>query len=384
MASESVEDPDVLFTGIATQKGASFGYGEKGLEFNSGDGSTFLWLGFRLQGRYDSLPGTLNDATDLANPDAGKWDLKRGRIKGGGHLIDEGFQIYSEYDFTTNGWLDYRATFKLAKHTTFRLGQWKSEFNRERIDSSGAQQFVDRSLSNYWFTIDRQLGAALSTRFWAGEAADSSVWIELLSGRGLGSTPSDDSWLGMLRWQWNPTGEVLGFGQADLDRSEDLISAVTLATVFGDSHYTGFSSSGGDQLPGFTYGDYQIFQLMFETAVRWRGLSWQQELHWKNIDDRISGAHRQIMGGYVQAGAFPSEFWSCFPDPLEIVTRIASVDPDTSLSNDLQWEWTVGANWYFNGHRSKLSTDLSLLDFDDPIIGHQSDLRLRFQWDVSF
>ena len=72
------------------------------------------------------------------------------------------------------------------------------------------------------------------------------------------------------------------------------------------------------------------------------------------------------------------------PDELELVARIAHVDPDTSLSSDSQWEWTLGANWYFNGHRNKLSTDVTLLDIDDPATGSASDVRFRIQWDVSF
>lgn len=76
-----------------------------------------------------------------------------------------------------------------------RAGQWKSEYNRERIDSSGKQQFVDRSLANYWFTLDRQMGTSVQLRLNEGEAFDSSVWIEYLSGRGLGAAYNGDNGL---------------------------------------------------------------------------------------------------------------------------------------------------------------------------------------------
>ena len=57
-------------------------------------------------------------------------------------------EIYSEYNFPTDSLLDYRATWRLREHLKLRFGQWKSDYNRERIDSSGKQQFVDRSLSD--------------------------------------------------------------------------------------------------------------------------------------------------------------------------------------------------------------------------------------------
>lgn len=385
LAGAAIAAPDgesTPITGLENSENRMFHFGEMGLEFESGE--TSLWLGIRLQSRYDSLPGTLNEPSDLTSPEPGEWSLHRGRIKGGGPLIAEWFEIYSEYDFTTNGWLDYRATMHLGDDLSFRVGQWKSDFNRERIDSSGAQQFVDRSISNYWFTLDRQLGLSAKARLAPGGPIDSMLWLEFLSGRGLGANFDDDSGLWMLRWQWNPAGEMLGFGQADLKRHKKPVSEVTLATVYGDTHYTRFSSTGGGQLPGFTYGDYRIFQLMFETAARWRGLSWQQELHWKEIEDRQTAGRRRLWGGYGQVGAFPSEFVGWVPEPLELVARVASVDPDTSISSDRQWEWTLGANWYFDGHRNKISTDVSLLDFDDPLTGYESGLRFRVQWDVSF
>lgn len=391
-ASPEVEAPAVLVSSkdgtVANEVGGGdhrrFRYGKKGLEFETADGSTFLWLGFRLQGRYDSLPGQIKSTGDLIMPDNGEWSLNRGRVKGGGHLFRRAFEIYSEYDFTSNTWLDYRATWNFGDSAWVRVGQWKSDFNRERIDSSGKQQFVDRSLANYWFTIDRQLGVGAGGRLGRGKAWDSSIWLEYLTGRGLGSTFRSDSGLWMLRWQWNPQGEPIGFGQSDLERREDPVTAVTLATVYGDTHYTRFSSKGGGQLPGYGYGDYRLFQLMFETAAKWRGMSWQQELHWKEIENRRGGGRRHIVGGYAQLGAFPSECWSWFPEPMEVVARITHVDPDTSISSDGQWEWMVGTNWYFNGHRNKLSADLALVDIDDPATGSKSDLRLRFQWDVSF
>ena len=361
-----------------------FNYGEKGLQFTTKDESTFLWLGVRLQGRYDSLPGSLNSADDLNGSDLENWDLKRGRFKGGGHLFSESLQVYSEYDFTTETLLDYRVTYNPSEQFALRFGQWKSEFNRERIDSSGKQQFVDRSISNYWFTLDRQTGVSINSRLWKGQAFDSTIWLEYLSGRGRGAGFEDGYGLGMLRWQWNTTGEVLGFGQADLKRSKEAVSAITLAAAHGESPFTRFSSSGGGQIPGLDSSDYRITQAMFETAYRWRGFSWQQEFHWKELEDLESGKRRTLLGGYAQVGAFPAEFHSGFPDPLELTARVAWVDPDTSISSDHQWEWVLGANWYFNGHRNKLSADVAYLDFDDPIAQSNSDWRFRIQWDVSF
>ena len=69
---------------------------------------------------------------------------------------------------------------------------------------------------------------------------------------------------------------------------------------------------------------------------------------------------------------------------MPLIKPKLDVDPDTSVSGDHLWEWMLGANWYFNGHRNKISTDLAYLDFDDPLASARSAWRFRLQWDVSF
>ena len=381
-ASDPAEQP--LFDSTSESSAPYLRYdADKGLRYTSPAEQTDLWIGLRFQFRTDSLPGQIRSVSDLQPPPNGATELKRGRVKGGGTLFSEDLEIYSEYNFPTNSLLDYRGTWHITDTFNVRVGQWKSDYNRERIDSSGKQQFVDRSLSNYWFTLDRQMGTSLNFRLNEGESFDSTVWLQYLSGYGLGASYSDDSGLWMVRWQWNPQGEVLGFNQADLDRTEDFISAVTLGAVYGDSRFTRFSSSGGGQLPGYGFGNYRFNQIMFETAAKWRGWSWQQELHWKDIETRGTGTHQSILGGYAQIGTFPSEYCIHLPKPLELVARAAHVTPDVSLSNNAQWEFALGTNWYFNGHRNKISADVSTLNMNSPT-GAESEARFRLQWEVSF
>jgi len=59
------------------------------------------------------------------------------------------------------------------------------------------------------------------------------------------------------------------------------------------------------------------------------------------------------------------------------------VCPAPYVGGGLQQEWTLGSNWFFNGHRNKLTADLSYL-VDDLLSGDDEALRLRLQWDVSF
>ncbi len=351
---------------------------DRGLVFRRG--ATDLWLGVRGQFRYNST-ATVLDTEEPTQVDE-SLSVNRARIKGGGVVGVPWLAGYGEYDLVGSKWLDYRTTITVSGWLDIRFGQWKSDFSRERINSSGKQQLVERSISNYWFTLDRQRGLSTSTRVGEGTRWDSKVWVQALSGQGLNQETERGEGLLLARWQWNPDGEVLPFSGSDLERRSQRLSSVALAYVSGDSHCSRFSSNGCGQLPGFSSSEFDLEQLMFETALQYRGLGWEQELHYKRIRDERTGEVTRLMGGYAQLGSFLNEWWPIVPARLELVARLALVDPDTDHSGDTNREFTLGANWFIHGHRNKLSADLSWLKEDDIVDAH-SQFRLRLQWEVS-
>ena len=365
---------------------ADFSYGSKGLQYQSADGNNFLWFGVRLQGRHTDSTINYDDSPGQPNKSGTETKLNRGRLKLGGHLLTPKFAVYTEYDFTNEQLLDLRVTYELASWLSIRAGQWKSEFNRERIDSSGAQQFAERSIVTPWFTIDRQKSVVAFGRVGAGKAFDSSYWFGRLSGAGRGGDIHDAEGLWMARYQWNFTRRVLGFGQSDIGRRDKPAGSIAVAAISGKSMYTAFSSAGGGQLPGYSAGTsdrYRIRQTLLETAWRYRGFSWQQEMHWKNITDSVTNTEQQLLGGYAQAGMFFSEVWQKFPEPLEITLRYASVDPNENPDSGIEREYTLATNWFFDGHRNKLTADIARVDRRE-VAGTNTETRVRLQWDVSF
>jgi hypothetical protein len=59
------------------------------------------------------------------------------------------------------------------------------------------------------------------------------------------------------------------------------------------------------------------------------------------------------------------------------------VDPDRDRSDDYEREITLGANWFFNGHRNKITFDVSRVGRK---LAPETDTsnRVRLQWDWSF
>lgn len=66
-----------------------------------------------------------------------------------------------------------------------------------------------------------------------------------------------------------------------------------------------------------------------------------------------------IVGGYAQVGMFFSEVWGGVPEPMELALKYAMVDPDGGDEDGIEREFILAANWFFKGHRNKLSADIS-------------------------
>jgi phosphate-selective porin OprO/OprP len=359
----------------------------KGFEFHFEDDKYMFYIDFRGQFRaaypHDNFPTNEDDFSD----DDINLGISRARIKFGGYIGQPEYNFYLEQDVRGGNLLDFRAQIEKLPYLKFRVGQWKARYSRERIISSGKQTGLERSLINRIFTIDRQQGVSLYGNIDGGGVANFNYWAEVLTGSGRGSSlGDDDNLMYMLRLQWNPNGEELGFSGSDLEFHKKFISSIAVAGVTNTSRYTRFSTSGGGELYGFENGidgQYKVDQFLVETAFKYRGLSFDQELHFKKIDDRVNLEETNLIGNYFQVGYFFHYLFPKFPKPLEVFARQAFYDPDTTISGNNNFEYSFGFNWFFKGHKSKLTLDYSYLDFDQFDIEDQTDHMVRIQWDVS-
>lgn len=359
----------------------------KGFEFHFLEDKYLLQIDFRGQFRasypYDNFPVT---STDF-DKDKASFEIQRARLKIGGHAFKSYYTFYFEQDLKGANLLDFRVQIEKYPFLKLRVGQWKARYSRERRVSSGNQQGVDRSLINRVFTVDRQQGVSLYGNLKGNGAANFNYWASVFTGMGRGASSNDDNNLMyMLRFQWNPNGEFLKFSGSDIKNHQKFTSTIAIAGVTNTSPYTTFSTAGGRQLYGFDKGvdgQYKIDQLMFETAFKYKGLSWQQELHYKNIDDNINLKETTLIGNYFQLGYFFHHSFSKFPKPLEIFARQAFYDPNVDIANNNNFEYTLGCNWFFKGHKNKLTFEYSYLKYNEfnPIF--ESGNRFRLQWDVS-
>ena len=359
----------------------------KGFEFHFFDDNYLLQIDFRGQFRasfpYDKFP---KESADFNDEDT-NLGISRARIKIGGYVFRPYYTFYFEQDIKGSNLLDFRVQIEKLNYLKLRVGQWKARYSRERVISSGKQQGLERSMINRVFTLDRQQGVSIYGNLDGGKLANFNYWMSTFMGTGRGGGVNDDqNLMYMLRLQWNPNDRILAFSGSDLEFHKKFTSSLALAGATNTSQYTAFSTSGGGQLTGYdpgVDGQYKIDQFMFETAFKYKGISWQQEFHYKKVDDRINLEESTLIGNYLQIGYFFHYILPKFPEHLELFARQSFYDPNIDLTNNNNFEYTVGCNWFFKGHKNKLTFDYTYLEYHEFEPIYNSGNRFRLQWDIS-
>ena len=91
-------------------------------------------------------------------------------------------------------------------------------------------------------------------------------------------------------------------------RRSEVAAAIHEAKMDGDvSENAGYEEAKRQQ--AFVEGRIMTIQAMLESAVLYRGFSWQQELHWKEIIDLKNERVTTLMGNLVQVGYFFHHLW---------------------------------------------------------------------------
>ena len=365
-------------------------YAKPGVQFQTMDGDYKMKLNFRVQFRgylnFDADPTTIEDFQNFNNG----INVNRARIKVGGNAYKPSLKYYFEYDIEGSNLLNFEFMIERWKFLKFRVGQWKSRYSVERMISSGNQQTLERSLINRAFTIDRQRGASVYGNLEGKGAANISYWASVFTGTGRGNRSNDDKhMMYMGRLQWNISGEEVKFTGSDLSYSDKFTTYIATAAVTNRSKYTRYSTSGGGFLEGFEDaedGQYRVNQYLIEANFRYKGWYYQQEYHWKEIEDKIYDTPiTHLTGHYAQLGYLIGQKINFLPKDFEVYGRHSVFNPNRELKDDLQFEYTVGLNWFIFGHNNKITAEYSYLDYESiDMVPNQSGSRYRLQWDISF
>ncbi|MFQ5715858.1 MAG: porin, partial [Nitrospinales bacterium] len=241
--------------GVKKQEYIKSGYGKSGFYLKTTDGLFATNLQWRAQMRF-STPrgGDPITSSDFRKDETNNFELRRVRMKIGGYGYKPWIKYYFEVDLqpsrnsgdsstkSSSRVIDWRITLQPTSAIGLRVGQWKINFNRERVDSSGRQQFVERSSVNRVFTVDRQIGAMLQGRLFKGSHADMRYYAGVFNGEGRSVNNDDSSMMWLGRLQWNFLGRDLKWRQSDVSYHEKPAGNLAFAATTTRGKCTRWSS----------------------------------------------------------------------------------------------------------------------------------------------
>ena len=271
--------------------------------------------------------------------------------------------------FTSRLILDAALKWNVYRSWYIWVGQTKLPGNRERVISSQNLQFVDRSLVNSRFTIDRDIGIQIRHQDKVGKKGIIREIFSISMGEGRNViAPNIGGYDYTFRLEYLPMGAFQSKGDyfsADLKREETPKLAIGATYDFNDGAAKQRGQLGlymidslGNQ---FTNDLHTVF---IDAIFKYRGLSFQSEYAHKSAKDNIIAASELGNLRYATGTGFVFQAGYLFKNNLEPglrYTRIRSDSQEFSSIREVN-EYTLGLSKYIKNHSLKVQTDISYRD----------------------
>lgn len=338
---------------------------KKGIRFQTADGNYSLTVNPQIQIRY------ANDIIEGADNDVHSIMVRRAYLSFFGHAVTEAFTYYLRLNFLPGGnpndilyyaWLNYKFT------DSFNLlaGLHKLSFNRQEMTSDGKLQFIDRSLANERYNLDRSIGVMAH-----GKPVNEKIeyYLAIANGRDTRTAMNANQELAYIaRLAINPIGDY-GDHEGDIEESEEVALTVGFG---GELHHEETTVSANQD---------QVITGTGDVGFKYKGFSFETGTFYRASDPGAAATTVTDFGYYAQAGYF------FLPEKFEIALRVSSLFDDLgndgggvyfnngSLSNlggaadavdegadsDNEHEYSLAVNYYFSGHKVKLQGQYTLM-----------------------
>jgi len=381
----------VLFTcllfGAAQAQSVNYSKFGKGLQFVAADSS----FSFRFSTRFQLLYASSKDEN------GNQWDdnfqVRRARLKFEGFAYsprltykielglsnrDIGGDVLKQQNFASNIILDAVAMWKATPHLEIWIGQAKLPGNRERIISSQKMQFVDRSLLNSRFNLDRDIGIQLHHQHEIGNV----VFREIASvsmGEGRDITAENTGGHDYTaRVEVLPFGEFKGEGEyvgSDIYREQTPKLALAASYDYND----GAIRERG-QLGKFLSEPRDLQTMFVDAMFKYSGFSSMAEYATSKAENGSVVSRNEdgsIKEAFVTGNAFNVQGGYLFKSNWEIAGRYTSYAPAAITLRSPEKQYTVGLSKYIAGHSLKVQSDITKSTF--PAAEDDYQFRLQFE-----
>jgi phosphate-selective porin OprO and OprP len=339
---------------------------KSGIGISTPDSSYSINIRFRIQNRF--LMNTVSDE-DL-NPNSWEARVRRCRLSFTGHVYNPKLSYYLQLSFS-RGDMDWSVTdittqnlspnvvrdamifYKPIKNLQLGFGQGKLPGNRQRVVSSGALQFYDRSPVNANFTLDRDFGFFSNYTMHIGKMKALAKGA-ITSGEGRNSSISNAGLAYTGRVELLPLGDFTDAGdyfEGDVAREEKLKISVAGGYQFNDLAVRTQGQLGRDLYAPKSYHVY-----LADFVLKYNGLAVSAEYIRRDtngspvtIDSK--GSKRNVITG----DGINTQVSYCFKSRWEIAARHSLVTPHKDIYTAMNQinQYGVGVTKYIMKHKCK-------------------------------
>ncbi|MBC6368592.1 porin [Algoriphagus sp. AK58] len=320
-----------------------------------------LNLRFRMQNRF----GVRTESGEDLSIEQTDFRVRRMRLRLDGYVLNPRIQYYiqlgfskADMDLDGGGFAqpirDAIIHYYFTPNLYVGFGQAKLPGNRERVISSGNLQFIDRSIANGIFTLDRDFGFFAYYTLPTKGRALYQLKGAISTGEGRNPSPGDEGLSYTGRLELLPFGKFKNSG----DYSEgDLEFEPTPKLGFGitfNSNKKAVRSRGQLGPDLYQQRDQRVF--IADAMFKYQGWGVMAEYFQRSSNDPITrnsiGATRVVWvgrGHNFQASKMISK-------KSEMAFRYAQVIPDEEIKSfeNQGEELALGFSRYLNGHRIKI------------------------------
>lgn len=387
-----------------TSKNFSAKFGS-GIQIVANDSSFQMRAAFRIQSLYENEWNVRNDQWKYIENHDPNFLIRRARLKFDGWAFTQKLKYKvelglsnrdisggdsPEFGKASNIIYDAYLEWNFWRNFTILAGQTKLPGNRERVISSGNMQFVDRSLLNSKFNLDRDMGIQLKHNIKIGKQFLLEETFAFSQGEGrnviIGNLKGFNY---TFKLEAFPMGEFTSGGDyvgGDVSREQKAKLAIAIAYDFNEN-----AARERAQLGSFikdSNGKYigkNLHHVFADLMFKYKGFSLMSEYAFRTTQDGIPNVYDPLdlsseIGTFYTGQAFNIQAGYIFKKNYELAGRFTMVLPQNSTVDNNQFEYTIGASKYFLGHKLKIQTDLGYRS-----ISNENDkLFWRLQTDIHF
>lgn len=338
---------------------------KNGIGISTPDSSYSMNIRFRMQNRF--LMNTVSDE-DLS-PESWEARVRRCRLSFTGHVYNPKLSYYLQLSFS-RGDMDWSMNdasvnntspnvvrdaiiyYKPTKHFQLGFGQTKLPGNRQRVISSGAQQFYDRSGVNANFTTDRDFGFFANYNFKIGSTFKTIAKAAVTSGEGRNNVHSNAGLAYTARLELLPNGDFTDGGdyfEGDVSREEK--PKISFA---GGFHLNDLAVRTQGELGKDLY-EARSFQTYFtDLLFKYKGFAFSAEYMRRNADNPVTKSGNSTRT-IVEGDGINTQISYCFKSRWEIAARHTLVTPHHDLYKSMNQneQFGLGVTKYLMKHKVK-------------------------------